>query len=212
VMVKIPCYRCGQTIVKIGTNGKYCDECRLIVKREKARLRYANNVERYRGYAIKHYHANKEACQQKTKKWQSDNPEKVKDHKRKEHWKNRERYLEYNERNKYHISMRRKKWVEKNRLHVNTKNRNRHALKMNAHGTHTLKELIEVCDMCNWQCVYCHKKLNKKTVTADHVVPLIVGGANSIDNILPSCSHCNISKNAKSFLEYLFFSETRKNA
>ena len=34
-------------------------------------------------------------------------------------------------------------------------------------------------------------------ITADHFIPLIKGGHTIINNIVPACSHCNSSKQAK---------------
>lgn len=41
-------------------------------------------------------------------------------------------------------------------------------------------------------CAYCGKRV--ASLTADHVVPLIEGGLNVIENILPACRSCNAHK------------------
>lgn len=38
---------------------------------------------------------------------------------------------------------------------------------------------------------------------ADHVVPLICGGAHSADNIVPACRSCNSRKNSRSLIVFL---------
>lgn len=48
-------------------------------------------------------------------------------------------------------------------------------------------------------CVYCLAPATQR----DHVVPLIAGGTNDIDNIVPACKSCNSSKNAKPLLVWL---------
>lgn len=61
-----------------------------------------------------------------------------------------------------------------------------------------------------FQCAYCGKpNLTKETTHRDHVVPLIVGGANSSINMLPVCSECNLSKGAKSVFQFLIGLESR---
>jgi len=44
----------------------------------------------------------------------------------------------------------------------------------------------------NYSCAYCGSKL---LIEIDHRVPLIRGGSNLIDNILPACRRCNRRKN-----------------
>lgn len=73
-----------------------------------------------------------------------------------------------------------------------------------------------------WMCFYCGKKLipdgqiedfSTKIVidgetnytpidgydfpTVDHVIPLVAGGSNKIENIVLSCHHCNSTKGVK---------------
>jgi len=49
----------------------------------------------------------------------------------------------------------------------------------------------------NWQCQYCGIKLDKKTVTIDHVVPRALGGITSWNNCVSSCKRCNLKKGSK---------------
>jgi len=44
-----------------------------------------------------------------------------------------------------------------------------------------------------------------KTVSEDHIIALIKGGSDLIDNITPSCRTCNIRKNARSVEEYKMY-------
>lgn len=44
------------------------------------------------------------------------------------------------------------------------------------------------------RCAYCGRK---GKLTQDHVVPVSLGGAYSIGNIVPACPSCNSSKGAK---------------
>lgn len=43
-----------------------------------------------------------------------------------------------------------------------------------------------------YACVYCDGPYEH----ADHVVPLALGGAHSIENLVPSCADCNLAKGA----------------
>lgn len=50
--------------------------------------------------------------------------------------------------------------------------------------------------LTNGHCGYCGRKLHHKW-HVDHVVPQAHGGSSSIDNLLPACHRCNLSKGAK---------------
>lgn len=48
----------------------------------------------------------------------------------------------------------------------------------------------------NGQCAYCGKE--PAQLTMDHVIPLVLGGGTTRNNIVPCCLTCNCSKSAKS--------------
>jgi len=169
----------------------------------KRRKNYENDPDKYRGYAIVYYNNNTEKCIANSRNWEKENPERKKELNRKSYWKNRQHALEYREKNKEKIAKRRKIWVKKNLIHVRTKVEERRAMKMNADGSYTAEEFIKLCNYYNWTCLYCGKKLDEITVTADHVTPLSKGGSNYIENIVPACLHCNVSKNNKSILSFM---------
>lgn len=52
----------------------------------------------------------------------------------------------------------------------------------------------EVLKSCRSKCACCGKKLNMKTMTIEHVVPLSKGGENVKDNLVVLCESCNIKK------------------
>lgn len=43
---------------------------------------------------------------------------------------------------------------------------------------------------CSWGC-------GRFATTADHRVPLALGGSNDLDNLMPSCAPCNASRGSK---------------
>ena len=53
------------------------------------------------------------------------------------------------------------------------------------------------------QCVYCGEQLNVKTITRDHVIPVVRGGAKASHNIAPACLKCNTEKGPLTANEYL---------
>jgi hypothetical protein len=44
---------------------------------------------------------------------------------------------------------------------------------------------------CGQRCVYCATRLDQRTATLDHVVPLARGGAHDPGNLVVACGPCN---------------------
>lgn len=59
-------------------------------------------------------------------------------------------------------------------------------------GTHTREDWIKLVMLCENKCVRC--SATDKKLTRDHVVPVISGGSDSIDNLQPLCQKCNSEK------------------
>ena len=53
------------------------------------------------------------------------------------------------------------------------------------------KIALKLAERRGWYCHWCGKTLDKKSVTADHIIPKSKGGKNTIENIVPSCQRCN---------------------
>lgn len=71
-----------------------------------------------------------------------------------------------------------------------------------AAGAFTISQVMSRVEYFGWRCRYCLLRLTDKTLTLDHQIPLCRGGSNWPSNIVPACSHCNKSKNKKTFKEY----------
>lgn len=81
--------------------------------------------------------------------------------------------------------------------------RRRLARKANAPGNgFTKKEFKSLCRKLNCRCLKCTEIFPIEKLTADHIVPLFVGGSDSIENIQPLCRSCNSSKGTKT-INYL---------
>jgi hypothetical protein len=63
----------------------------------------------------------------------------------------------------------------------------------------------------SYRCAYCHKEAK---MTKDHFIPVSKGGEFTINNIIPCCLQCNVSKHDKYFYEWYhkqnFYSKKRE--
>jgi len=82
----------------------------------------------------------------------------------------------------------------------------RRELEKNAEGFYTQKNIDEIFELQNRECVYCKVQLsrsvNSKKYKVEHMTSLYEGGTNWPDNIGLSCDHCNSVKGSKSWREY----------
>jgi 5-methylcytosine-specific restriction endonuclease McrA len=142
----------------------------------------------------------KKCCSETSKEYRTKHPEK---HRRSgQEWKekNREKARAINRKwyaGHKEVSVKATlRWVSNNLESTMQKRRvyksNYKARKRNAEGSITSKEWIELCNKYGNQCLRCGRSDVK--LTLDHVIPLSLGGSNSIDNIQPLCMSCNCSK------------------
>jgi 5-methylcytosine-specific restriction endonuclease McrA len=181
-----------------------------------SRAERATKLEEYRARERKYTEANKDHYRKLKRDHQLANPEKYKEALRKyrethrkelnakarerrmqklEHYrkigrKSREKHAE--ERNAYQ-----RNYGKANRSKLTLFTNNRRARKFQAKGSHTDVEWQELKAFYNFKCLCCGKQEPEIKLTRDHVVPLIQGGTDSIDNIQPLCAQCNSKKNYK---------------
>jgi 5-methylcytosine-specific restriction endonuclease McrA len=108
--------------------------------------------------------------------------------------------------NKNHPERRREhrvKWQSANREKTQEYSRNQRARKKGNGGVITVQEWQDLKREYDYTCLCCKRREPEVKLELDHVLPLVLGGRNSIDNAQPLCKSCNSSKNAK-HIDYRF--------
>jgi 5-methylcytosine-specific restriction endonuclease McrA len=109
----------------------------------------------------------------------------------------------YYEANREAHAAQAREWRAANPEKVKASFHRRRMLEANADGNFTGEELKDLLTFYGYRCLCCGQKEGDFSnrdgslikITADHVIPLSLGGSNSIDNIQPLCFSCNCRKN-----------------
>lgn len=90
------------------------------------------------------------------------------------------------------------KWERANPEACRIKCRNRRAKKRTSGGTHTPEQIKALAKRQKYRCANpaCRASIREK-YHADHIIPLALGGSNSIKNIQLLCPPCNYRKGAR---------------
>ena len=205
---------------KTGQIPWQCKSCSKKLAADWTKKDRENNPDKYKDYGKAYYRKNKEKINlvrrllaskdrekyaERSREWQRLHPEQTKIIAKRKYIKNRDNTLIrckiYRDSHKEEISIKDKSYRENNKEKVSTSYANRRARKRNAEGSHSAIGWKELKESYLQMCVYCNNKFEK--LDRDHVVPLINGGSNYINNIVPACTSCNSKKNSKSLLMFM---------
>lgn len=101
-------------------------------------------------------------------------------------------------RNKTECNRRKnKRWLEKNYDKKLWFNNQRRVRKLGNGGFHSYQEWEELKKNYCFTCPNCKRKEPEIKLTRDHIVPLLLKGTDSIDNIQPLCLQCNCKKHTQ---------------
>ena len=147
---------------------KWCDICR-------ANKRVRNKIE---------YQNNRETILARNAEWRKNNPVKLKAQRDRWRNENRERHRENS-----------RKWIANNPERYREIQRHaqvrRRFLLAGQVDHYTEVEWLGLLHEYDCKCAKCG---SAQKIEVDHVVPLVSGGANTIDNIQPLCRSCNAQK------------------
>ncbi len=111
----------------------------------------------------------------------------------------------YRRENRGHLLAQAKEWKRKNPEKVAAIKQARYARKKGAEGRLSAEEWATLLALFDNKCAYCGVPLDNRNRTRDHKIPLVRGGSNRSDNILPACRSCNSRKNTKTHEEFLAY-------
>ncbi len=189
-----------------------CKDCLNAQKRSERAAQPEKHKETARKYveANKHHIRKLKRAHQKTypekyeeslRKYREAHREKINAKAQERRQKNLEHYREIGRKSrKKHVEERNAyqcEYSKANRDKLTLYTNIRRARKLAAKGSHTDKEWQSLKVFYNYKCLCCGRQEPEINLTRDHVIPLIKGGSDSIDNIQPLCTRCNSKKNFK---------------
>lgn len=205
-------YRKNRRRILAGMKEHYLDNKEAVADRTRAYRQ--RNVDVIRKRKAEYRQRNKERIAEKKRRYYLDNREKILGaHKESAaiaeymRWYRKEKKVQMAKQAKEYRIANADLLKEKRRL-AQPRMRSRKAFAQNRRkarkagngGSHTFEQWIALCERHSFRCVYCGEE---RSLTEDHVLPLIRGGNDDIENIAPSCGPCNSSKGTKTAEEYI---------
>lgn len=133
-----------------------------------------------------YYQEHGDIQRQASKNWKKNNSDHTKEYMRNWYEANKDHRRKYN-----------REYGQENHDGVLERSRKRRAIQYGQSEYFTEEQFFEKFEQLGKKCFYCGVELTKETVTRDHYIPLVKGGSDTIENIVPCCKNCNSRKRNK---------------
>lgn len=203
LVVKAKYHAANREKINAKANEYYHQNREQILQRENQRRR--ENPEQYREKKKRSYWRNRDHILRKGREWRMANPDRKRNTNRRWYLNNRshvhEKSRKWRAANLEHDRAMRHQWFERNRQKVYQSSRiSEHRRRAQTKGqTYRWQDWQAMCDWFGNVCLCCGCN---DPLTVDHVIPLIKGGSNFIENLQPLCRFCNQSKNGRRSTDY----------
>lgn len=201
------CKKCGQTkpatVEYFGRNkampdglGFYCKECTNALSREW----YAANKETRRVTAYSYRDNNPDRVKESRRKWVANNKAKIRAYRKATRTRRLAYLKEWRKTNAAHRKKYARAWQKANRARTRAASLRRRARVLNAEGSYTADDVKAQYERQKGYCYYLRDgKKHKlgKNYHVEHIIPLSRGGTNGPENIVLACAKCNLRKGAK---------------
>jgi len=187
------CYKCGliKELAQFNKNKSKKDglatECKICKKLQDKKYREENS-DYYKQYNHKYNVEHKRALYEQKKEYIANNKE--------THWNQQHNwYIKNIDSIKFRIALYKKEHPEQYQMYSNRRLARK---KTSIIAIFTIQDVI---NKYGKNCVYCGGLFEQ----IDHYIPLSKGGSHTLDNVRPSCEHCNLTKNNKlpeEFIKY----------
>lgn len=158
-------------------------------KHPEARKRYIKNA------IAKKPEYYKEMQHKKYLRWKKEKPEQLKEIQRRANKKYALKKTWLKPENKIKSYIRIKEWIKNNPEKIKIIRKRAKAKRRGVVGSYTLAEWELLLKQYAHTCPCCER--DDVELHADHIIPIIKGGSNFIENIQPLCKSCNSSKYTK---------------
>lgn len=171
--------------------------------------------------AADHYRRNKPRIDEKNQKWAKEHPLRMAEYWTRYRLRNPEKHLaavrDWQRRNPDKVIANSARWRRENIERVNAKHarwlaanpgirsrydKTRYERRKHVGGLFTRQDWQRLFDRQEGRCAGCGCGLNE-SAHADHIVPLVRGGSNGIENRQLLCKRCNSQKHTKEMSDFL---------